>query len=171
MKIEPLSSEIIVGEVTTCLLLDIPEGATIVVTSGNDNVATATYSDGVISITGVGAGTAVITASDQATVPTIATTTVIVQAAPTFTALTPDGSGTGYDTSVFGRQYIINNNLSGIDEVIGILNRQIKSMKILLTTINSVTLASVIVNLGATLDILLDMRGQLIGSGKNTVTI
>lgn len=174
MTITPSVNNIVSGEVTTCILTDYDPEATIVVTSGNDNVATASYNDGVITITGVGAGTAVITASDQATIPNIATTTVYVTAAPTFVALTADGSGTGNDTSVFGRQYIINNNLSGVNDIIGVMKNQVNLIKTLSITnqaTNAASLAAIAANLVLSINMLSALSTTTVASGKNTVTI
>ena len=76
----------------------------------SDIVATAIGYE--FTVTGVleGSGSIVIT---DGTTPT----SVAVVVTPSFRTLTVDGTGEGYDTSVFGRQYAINQNLSIVNDL------------------------------------------------------
>ena len=147
MQIIPQLNDLMVGMTGLCEVIDIPAETTPTIVSSAPQVATGTLKNGTLTINALSAGTAILTITAGSET---ATTTVKVTAAPSFTALTVDGSGTGNDTTVFGRQYVVNNNLLGVMDLsnsIATIINQIRILSITNQATNAANLALIIADL------------------------
>ena len=80
----------------------------------------------------------------------ITNTSVTVTVIQGFVQLTADGSGTGNDSTVFGRQYILNSNLALVNSIADEIRDITNTLRVLAITnqaTNAATLASVLASL------------------------
>lgn len=148
MTIEPNSLVLSSGETMYCVINDYvtehEEAYSIVVT--DPTKCTVTRNQNLLTVTGLLQGNTSFTVSDSEA-GTSATVTVLVEQSATWGTLTADGSGTGNDTSVFGRQFIMNNNNALIKKVAD----KIHNLSKVTTALVTANLAGMAVNIGALL--------------------
>lgn len=90
---------------------------------------------------GTKAGNSKVTISTNSETPSTAVCTVVVLEG--LVSITADGSGTGNDTNVFGRQYIINQNIALVEGLEEDVQQVCNQIRILCIT-NSLTTAATI---------------------------
>lgn len=175
MNITPSSVSIIKGMTADCYIENVPESEVLgewqVSYSVEGKVTASVDSRHVLTLTSIAAGSTVVTVSYVIGSETItATVAVTVQDVPTFENITQDGSGTD-DTTIFTRQYIINNNLKRVSTFNDSIESTINTIKTLCWVNFGATaadLALVIASLAVIKDAISNISSS---AGKNTVEI
>jgi len=152
MTITPRVLTLTVGETANLVVFDLAEGDVITVVSDDTDIATAVYLDGNITVAGLAPGSVILTITNlNGGIPDVQTVPLTVIELGSLTPLTEAGSGEGNDTTVIGRQYIINLNLQVLQQYDALLTAKISNLQTLLVILQSVTLAGVAADVWATL--------------------
>lgn len=172
MRLDPNNLQLLTGETGIVMVSDFDPEAEVTITVVPNGSVTATLTDSLLSVTATsatGIKTVTLVQGTQS-----ATLTVTVSAASEYVALTADGSGTGNDTTVFGRQYVINQNIGKIDDVMSVIQRTVNTIRTLSITnqaTNAANLALVIANLGVCLNQLGQIKTLVKVTGKTTTVL
>lgn len=98
-------------------------------------------SNGVVTITAVAVGVSLLTITEtiEGDAPNVAICTITVVDAPILTHLTEDGTGSGADTNLFGRQFIIAENQCKLYDYLEYLNGRLTTIRNLAISIQATT--------------------------------